>query len=948
MRKLQFIALTLLLGTFLHAQIKVDWPEVNKQNKPWTRWWWMGGAVNETDLTRVMELYQKAGLGGLEITDIYGVKGEEDKFINYLSPRWIEVFQHTLNEAGRLNLGIDLANASGWPFGGPWVTPEDACKTLEVKTYNLTEGESLEEPVEFIQKPMIRVAGPNKPTWDELKYPIALTPDLQGKALDQVRFERKIPLVALMGYSDTGETIDLISKLGNDGKLNWTAPKGNWTLYALFQGWHGKMVERAGPGGEGDVIDHFSRKATEDYLSYFDQQLKGADLTNLRGYFNDSYEVDDARGESNWTPDFLNEFQRRRGYDLKQFLPALFGKMGADTCNRVVCDYRETLSDLLLENYTKEWHKWANQQGKIIRNQAHGSPANILDLYAATDIPEIEGEDIPSIKFASSAAHVTGKQLTSSESATWLNQHFKSNLGDVKHALDLLMLGGVNHMFYHGTCYSPESAEWPGWLFYAAVHFNPNNTFWDDFPALNDYVTRCQSFLQKGKPDNDILLYFPIYDQWSKPGRSSLVHFNGYRRLPEDWSVKLMAEEMTEKGYAYDYISDQQISNLQVEAGKLLSNGNEYKVILVPKTSYMPVKTLNNLVRLANEGAIILFQDQIPGFSGFGNMQQMKDGYHYLLEGITYADSRADSTRIANIGHGRWVIGSNLLQLMNAADVKSETMVDDQLQCIRRKLDTSEFYFITNHGNVPVQKVITLSRSFRNIAFYDPMTGRNGVGSVSNKTKTGTEVFIVIDPGETILLQGSDEPIQGNNWQFYKTGEKSKDIKGKWDITFVKGGPEIPEPIKTRKLISWTDFEKDQFKNFSGTAKYEIEFKNPGLKSDMVELDLGTVHESARVYLNDSLLATVIGPEFKLQFNNQLLESKNKLVIEVSNSMANRIAYMDKNGIEWRKFYNTNFQTQVAEDRGEDGLFTAKNWEPVSSGLIGPVVISELEVRGNK
>jgi hypothetical protein len=80
-----------------------------------------------------MQQYQAAGLGGLEITPIYGIKGHEDKFIDFLSPKWMEMLQHTLQEAKRFDLGIDLANATGWPFGGPWVTPTDACKKHKYK-----------------------------------------------------------------------------------------------------------------------------------------------------------------------------------------------------------------------------------------------------------------------------------------------------------------------------------------------------------------------------------------------------------------------------------------------------------------------------------------------------------------------------------------------------------------------------------------------------------------------------------------------------------------------------------------------------------------------------------------------------------------------------------------------------------------------------------------------
>ncbi|MBN2165049.1 MAG: hypothetical protein JW717_02110 [Marinilabiliaceae bacterium] len=944
MRKLLIILISMLLTSSLMAQQLVEWPEITQINKPWTRWWWMGSAVNEKDLTLLMEQYKEAGLGGMEITAIYGVRGEEDKFINYLSPRWCEVFQHTLNEAGRLNLGIDLANASGWPFGGPWVTPEDACKTLEIKTYSLKSGQKLDEPISLTQKPLLRLAGPLKPNWKELKEPISKTTDLQAKALDQVRFEKKLPLIALIAYSDKGISTDLISHINNDGTLNWTAPEGNWTIYALFQGWHGKMVERAGPGGEGDVIDHFSKQATERYLSFFDEKFKNMNLTNLRGYFNDSYEVDDARGEANWTPNFFSEFQQRRGYDLKPFIPALLGKMEPDTNMRVLCDYRETISDLLLENYTQEWHKWANKQGKIIRNQAHGSPANILDLYAATDIPEIEGEHIPSIKFASSAAHATGKQLTASESATWLNQHFKSTLSDAKHALDLLMLGGVNHIFYHGTSYSPKNAAWPGWLFYAAVHFNPNNTFWNDFSVLNNYIAHCQSFLQKGVPDNDVLLYFPIYDAWSDTKSLSMPHFNGYRKMPENWSVKQIAEEMVEKGYSWDYISDKQISNLICEGNIIKSNNAAYQTILVPQTSFMPAKTLQYLIKLAGSGATILIQNKLPQLSGFGNLQQLTDQLQFLKEDLLFQNNKNDSTQIANIGNGKIIIGTNLLQLMNAAKVSRETMTDNHLQFIRRKIDDNYFYFITNHSNELIEKNITLSHSFNYAAALNPMTNEKGIIKIKNESKHGSEIYLSIKPNETLLIIGSNTAIEGDKYNFYSTNENSKELKGNWKISFEKGGPVTPNSTTTRKLSSWTEFEGDSYKNFSGTAKYELSFKNPELKSDKLELSLGKVCEYADVYLNGKLLAKLIGPDYKVILDSNLLLPENKLSITVTNSMANRIAYMDRNNIEWRKFYNTNFQTRIVKDKGNDGYFSAANWTPEESGLFGPVTLTELTI----
>ncbi|MBK9680576.1 MAG: hypothetical protein IPO69_17195 [Saprospiraceae bacterium] len=60
------------------------------------------------DLTRCMELYRQAGLGGVEITPIYGVAGFENQFIDYLSPRWMEVFAHTLKRGETIGSGVSI------------------------------------------------------------------------------------------------------------------------------------------------------------------------------------------------------------------------------------------------------------------------------------------------------------------------------------------------------------------------------------------------------------------------------------------------------------------------------------------------------------------------------------------------------------------------------------------------------------------------------------------------------------------------------------------------------------------------------------------------------------------------------------------------------------------------------------------------------------------------
>ena len=917
------------------------WPPVTRQTKPWTRWWWQGSAVNKRDLTAEMQKYRNAGLGGLEITPIYGVKGAEDRFINFLSPSWMEMLEHTLKEADRLGMGVDMATGTGWPFGGPWVGAEDACENFTYQIHTLKSGQRLEEAIIHTQKPLARAVG-RRVNIADLRNPVSANQNMQELALDQVRFETRLPLVALMAYSDRGETLDLTGKVSQDGKLDWVAPAGDWTLYAIFQGMHGKMVERAAPGGEGNVIDHFSAQALKSYLSKFDQAFRGRDTKSLRAFFNDSYEVDDADGESNWTPNFFAEFQRRRGYDLRKALPALFGKDEASKNARVLCDFRETISDLLLDEFTTTWRQWAAGKGKIVRNQAHGAPANILDLYAASDIPETEGQEILRMKFASSAAHVTGKPLVSSESATWLNEHTLATLGEVKQAVDKFFLGGVNHVFYHGTPFSPESEPWPGWLFYAAVHFGPTNSFWNDFAALNRYVARCQSFLQAGKPDNDLLLYYPIYDSWSQTPatqRGMLPHYGGGI---ESALGQADGQTLQDAGYSYDLISDRQLRSVTFAGGDLRTGGASYKAIVLPETRFIPRDTFERLVDLAGKGATIIVGKSLPSDApGWGDLEARRSGLRALIAQLRFEKTDSSEAQVAKIGKGKFLLGNNLKRSLALAGIKPEPMVGQGLRFIRRKDGRSQYYFVANQGDRALDAWVALGGAAKSVAVFNPMREEKGIAATRQSGSGDTEVYLQLAPGESCVLKAFDKPLKGPSFAYFKTAGEAQPLNGKWSLRFTTGGPELPAAVETDKLGSWTDLEGEAVKRFSGTAVYTISFARPG--QGEWALDLGRVAESARVKLNGNDLGALINAPYRIHISKELLKEQNTLEVAVSNLMTNRVIDLDRRGVNWKKFYNTNMPARRRENAGPDGLFNAARWTPRESGLIGPVALIPVE-----
>ena len=923
---------------------KLAWPEVTRETKPWTRWWWPASAVGKSDIDTMLDQYAAAGLGGMEVTTIYGAKGYEDKYLVYLTPQWMDLFTYTLQEADKHDLGIDLANASGWPFGGPWVTPDYACRYLAYKTWKLEGGARIPDKIQYTEEPMVRTIGtPDR--IEDMVYPIADNDELQQHAYEQVRYPLDLPLIAVTANGPDGAFEDLTARVQPDGSLDWTAPDGDWTVCALFLGWHGKLVERAGPGGEGDVIDHFSGEAIERYLKRFDEAFKGYDVSKIRYYFNDSYEVDDARGNSDWTPDFFEEFQARRGYDLRPHMAELLGVAGdPEVQNRVVFDYRETIGALLREKYSAMWQAWAAAQGKGIRNQAHGSPANIMDLYGVSDVPETEGRSIIGMKTASSAAHVTDKPLTSAEACTWLNEHFHSTLGDVKTSVDTYFLSGVNHIFYHGTCLSPDNAPWPGWMFYAAVHFQPTNPFWKDFGAFNSYVTRCQSFLQAGRPDNDILLFFDATDLLSERGREPLL-FHMNQNTPAQSAIGKSAEYLYNQGYTWDYITDKMVlENISADRGELVTlAGSRYRTLIVPACDKMYLSTFERLLDLAKQGATILVEHELPqDVPGLGGLEENRARMQRLQAGLHFSEQ--EGVRNARVGKGRICISDDLDKLLASAGVSRERMYDRGLQCISRvKKDGGRYYFVKNPTAEAIEDWIPVDAVCGSIGIYDPMDGRSGFGSIRAGEDGKAEIRLRLEPDQALLLETFSGMYEGPEFVFYQRSGEARTLSGDWSVRFTEGGPVRPAMRTVSRLGSWTLYGRE-YEVFAGTAEYLYRLAPVKESADAWEIDLGDVRESASVWLDGRCLGTLFEAPWTVRLTQEQAERGGELVVKVSNLMTNRIIDMDRKGKPWKIFYNANIQPRLPVSRDAQGGFTAAGWDIRPSGLLGPVTLTPLSI----
>ena len=853
---------------FAAVALAQNWPTVTNEAKPGARWWWLGSAVDKENLQWNLKQYADHGIGSVEITPIYGVQGNEANNIPYLSDKWMSMLRETQTYGKAYDIEIDMATGTGWPFGGPWVPLEESAnRVIFVDTV-------------FCGKVIKGL-------------PLAVA----AKDRKNSRLQKVMAYGPIDGYRVVVDVTDNVA----DGKLTWTAPVDtDWRIIAVYIRYGVMKVKRAAPGGEGLVIDHFDRTAVANYLKHIETAFERTGTPYPRTFFNDSYEV----SEATWTPTLFQEFEKRRLYRLEEHLPELI-----DGDVKTVADYRETLGDLLLENFTQQWTAWAHSHGATTRNQAHGSPANLIDCYAAVDIPEIEGfglsefgikglrtdpgktrkndSDYSMFKYAPSAAHVCGKPYTSSETFTWLTEHFRTSLSQLKPDLDLMFCAGVNHMYFHGTCYSPKDDPWPGWKFYASIDMSPTNSIWRDAPYFMQYVERCQSFLQWGQPDNDFLVYLPVRDMWQKNPKKLLMQFSIHAmgKLAPEFIKTIL--DIDRAGFDCDYISERLLMGVTYKNGMLeTAAGTRYKGLIIPGSGNMPEAVKTHINALKALGAKIYY----------------------------HVDAK---------------------QLATAA--KPETMkIQYCLKAIRRKNPTGYHYFIANLTPDDIDADIPLAVDFQSATFFNPLNGDITPAPISDG-----KIHIALRSGESIIVQTQNKASESVPY-FAVPQQQTEDItlKGPWQLSFTEEAPKVGKTFTLNTPRTWETLD-DSTAVTMGTGIYTTKLKltKKDLKgAQSWQIDLGDVRESARVYINGKFVGCAWSVPFVLDIKPNILKvGQNDIRIEVTNLPANRIADFDRRGVKWRKMEEIN----VVDINYKKTTYD--NWGPVPSGLNSEVKLIKIK-----
>lgn len=876
------LLLTAIFGfLMLHANAQTPaWPASNIQTKPGARWWWLGSAVDDANLEYLMQEYAKTGIGTLEITPIYGVQKANNN-ISYLSTDWMNKLK-TVESLGVSNdIQVDMNMGTGWPFGGPWVTLNEAAGKLV-----------------YTNKDFTTTADAPTITYD-------VTPAANSTLNCVMAFPQRMK---------GADTLDVTGFVANN-TLTWTPEQqGKWRIIAVFNGHTMQTVKRAAPGGEGYVLDHLDSAAVANYIRHFETAFARSGNPYPATFFNDSYEIFGA----DWSPRFFEEFEKRRGYKLQYHLQELL-RLSSDAKNQVCSDYRETMADMYLDNFIKPWNEFAHRHGVQTRNQSHGSPSNLIDTYASVDIPEIEGygmtplnikglrkdngftaqnsSDFATLKMASSAAHLTGKKLTSSETFTWFTEHFRTSLSQMKPEMDLMFLAGVNRMFFHGTTYSPQEAAWPGHKFYASIDMSPTNSIWKDADQFMQYVNRCQSFLQWGEPDNDVLVYFTCYNAWHTAG-TNWLRLCAISDVPNQYGkLDRAVDSLDVYGYGCDYITDKMIENLRYEDGVFVTEGGaRYKALQIPVEQYMPEATKARLDSLVALGANVI--------------SQKRD------ESIFNAICQPEPMR-RQLG----------------------------LRYIRRSNPTGHHYFIANLTPNDVADYVGLSVPFLSAAIFNPVDGSVRQARVDADGK----VYLNLHSGESLILQTYDYDIAKGNLpveqELAKISYTDIPLDAPWTLTFTDAKlADASSHSKTYTLSAPQTWETldDNTAQLMGTGVYEttLNLTADQLRAaDQFEILLGDVRESARVYINNVYVGCAWSVPFQLDCTKALQPGTNTVRIEVTNLPANRIRRMDQNGTPWRIFEDINISTISSGNNVGTTAESFAAWQLVPSGLNSAVCL---------
>ncbi len=873
--------------------------------KPMVRWWWFGVAVEKPEILRELQRMKADGIGGVELAFVYPqvVDNPAKGLVNepFLSPAMLDNVKYAQGEARKLGLRVDVTLGSGWPYGGPATTLADAAGQFR--------DVELAVPAKATTLPAFALA--------------------EGESVISISLVNGQPR---QWGAATAQSLSL-----NDARS--FAPSDYPRTALVFVASHTRqVVKRAAVGGEGWVLDPFSRQAVADHLKAVGEPLVSAFGANPPyAVFSDSLEAYGA----DWTPELPAEFLKRRGYDLLPHLPELVAG-GTPAAEKVRHDWGKTLTELIDESYLVQINDWAIAHHTKFRSQTYGEPAVSLSSQRLVALPEGEGprwRAFSTLRWASSANHLFGNDVTSAETFTWLHSPvFRATPLDMKAEVDLHFLMGVNQVICHGWPYSPPQVGEPGWSLYAAAVFNDHNPWHPVMPDVARYIQRVSYVLRQGEPANQVALLLPTDDAWAafSPGKVTVTGEMSRLITPSLMSAILSA------GYNVDFVDAETIDR----------SGIHYQILIIPPTDRIPLSTLEKIQRYVAGGGKVISVGRAPSIDD---------------EGQANSQISALSRQLFSSANGSFVFAdavlADALHKAAAADLQLSAS-RDEIGFIRRKLPSADIYFVANTSNHPVSAHAVFATTRKFGERWDPESGAALPGGVAPG-----DAQIELEAYESAVFVFSDSPSATPPPR--RPAAQLADISADWQVTF----PSLRRFVTERVPTDWITDPATKFYSGVGVYQRDLILKSVPTGQTFLEVEGGTplaeptqtlsdetarpaasplpnplitrtgpgmqawykppIREAAEVFINGHRAGALWHPPYRLMVGPYLKLGDNHIEIRVYNTAINA----------WAAQPPHDYKPLIAKYGDRFQMQDLDKVVPVSSGLLGNVRLVTEETR---
>lgn len=867
------------------------------------RWWWFGPSVTKAEIERELRVMKEGGIGGVEVQPVYPLLPDDPKTGHrnspYLSDEFLDMLKFAAQKSKELGMRFDLTLGSGWSFGGAKTPITEAAGQLRVERVK-------------IEKNTKRLPVPSM-----------------------------IPAEKLLGifYFRTSAKADTEysfreAKDIRNGNVWFQEDLENGSEVLFFiSGKSGMQVKRPSFGAEGYVLNHLDKPSVDNYLKNTGDRLFQAFDKSTIPYsiFCDSLEV----YNQDWTDDFLEEFKTRRGYDLKPYLPALVADIGPKTAD-IRYDWGRTITELFNDRFMIPMQAWSKNNGTRFRIQGYGLPPAAISSNQWADISDGEGAQwkvVRAARWASSANHIYGRNVTSSETWTWLHSPvFRATPLDLKAEADIHFLQGINQLIGHGWGYTPPEVEYPGWRFYAAGAYSEQNPWWIVMPDLAAYLHRMSYLMRQGTPQNDVALYLPNADAYA--------HFTAGRVHLIDVERELVGEKIMpaifEAGYNLDFFDDEMLKNVgKIEKGSLALGASKHSVVVLPGIERMPLESLRKLDAFVKEGGKLVAVRRTPSIVPGLNATEAERS-EFTATSLRLFNSSNASVKVVEKDED---LGTALKSFLRPDAEISPSGKD--FGFVHRRTDEADIYFVANTSNQKKTVQITFRTRAAQAEVWNAMNGEAFAIDAQSRTNDSTTVVLNFEPYQSHIVIFPKRSTTLPKMPAIRTTASTFDLSSDWSVAFGKD-----PPIEMKQFRSWTDDDATRY--FSGSATYEKTFDLPAdlrAAGKPVWLDFGEgqpldvqamrngmrawfdppIREAAVISINGQRVGSLWSPPYKLDVTRFLKDGKNDIRITVGNTAINHMAgrkLPDYKLLNLR--YGERFQPQDME-----------KIQPITSGIIG-------------